>query len=197
MPRLDGMSSRSLSFDQSDGHYADDNGIKTSIATAATQQTYSGVQLNGTNVCGAGYANLASWPTVKTSSQAGGYTAGSTVVFTGTYAGQAQTRTATIVSANGAETLLADGPLDIGSVTSIVVAAQPGTSGALEFGWSGVAPKFGRPAWRIVARAAGAVHVANEQGEEDAELILGAHVAHEAWVRRIYGDTAVDVTAYE
>lgn len=198
--RVEGMHSRSLSFDQSDGHYADDNGIKTSVASATTAQSYIGGALNGTNVCGAGFAGLISWPTVKASSTVGAFVAGSAIVFTGTYDGVPTTRTALLTSADGNETIKADGPLDIGSVTLIAVAAQADTDGTLEFGWSDVGPKPSRPAWRIVPRAAataGALHIANEAGEVDAEITLPIHAAHEAWVRRIFGDTTIDVTAYE
>ncbi len=190
------MFSRSMTFDQSDDHYADPNGLKTSIATALTAQNYTAGGLNGTNVCGAGFANLISWPTATASNTTGAFVAGSAITFTGTYDGAAVTRTALLTSADGNETVMANGPLDIGSVTAIAVAAQADTDGTFLFGWSGVGPKPGQPSWRIVARSAGVVVVANDAGEIDAELTLAAHGAHEAWVRRIFATTAVDVTAY-
>ncbi len=195
MPRLDGMSSRSMTFDASSGHYADPDGLKTTISSATTAQSYSGAALNGTNVCGGGKTGLASWPSVTSSSTVGAFNAGSAITFTGTYDGAAVTRTALLTAANGNETVLADGPLDIGSVTVITVAAQADTDGSFTFGWSGIAPQASRQSWRVVVREAGSIVVANG-GEQDT-VLLPIHGAHEAWVRRIYANTTIDVTVYE
>ena len=112
------------------------NGIKTSIATAATIATYTGAAINGASATPlpdskTGYAQ---WPSATASSSAGSYVDASTVVFTGTYKGAAVTRTATVVGTGGNTTFVADGPVD-GAVTKIVVGAQVNTSGAWTFGF--------------------------------------------------------------
>lgn len=188
---------RSKTFDASAGAFVDDNGIKTSIATAATIQTY--VTFNGTSTLGKAvtgtHDSFASWPTVKNSSATASYVNASTIVFTGTYGGVVTTRTATLTSADGGATVLADGPLDHGSITKIVVAAQVDTAGAFEFGWTGVAPKKGY-AWAMVAREAGTYHVEHRDGGVD-YIALPAHGEHFAFVSRIFGDVTVDATVYE
>jgi hypothetical protein len=190
---------RSKSFDASAGAYADPDGIKTSIAAAASIQTYLPAY-NGTSTVGKAIAtgaqdSFVSWPSVTNTSQSGKYIAASTIVFTGTYGGVVTTRTAALTTANGGETVVADGPLDHGSITSIVVAAQVDTAGAFTFGWTGVGPKKGY-AWHMVAREAGSYHVGHSDGGDDT-LALPAHGEHLAAVNRIYGDVTLDVTVYE
>lgn len=192
----DGLHTRSMTFVPGSGHYADPNGLKTSIASATSLQTYSGTALNGTNVCGGGHSALSSWPTVTTSSTVGAFVAGSKVFFVGTYNRVTTERSATMGSADGNETLIADGPLDIGSVTQIRVEAQADTDGTLEFGWTGVAPRAESPKWRLVARTAAALTVEHEDGTQDT-FTPAAGNEHLAWVRRILAATAATVTAYE
>jgi hypothetical protein len=112
------------------------NGIKTSIATAASVATYTGAALNGASATPLpdSKTGFAQWPAATASSSAGSYVDGSTIVFTGTYHGAAVTRTATVVGTGGNATFIADGPVD-GAITSIVVAAQTNTSGAWTFGF--------------------------------------------------------------
>ena len=198
MPRLDGMSSRALHFDVSDTHLQDVDGIATDVATLTEADVLTAGELDGVNVCGAGFDHLLSWPCVTTSAVVGAYVEGSAIVFTGTYGGVATTRTALLTDADGGETaLLADGPLDLGSVTRIDIEAQADTDGEFDFGWSGVAPQPGRDAWRCVARGTGNLHVTNGGSTEEVTVPLTANIAHEAWTRRIFGDSTVDVTAYE
>jgi hypothetical protein len=191
---------RSLSFDASAGAFADDNGIKTSIATAATAQTYIGTTINGTSTVGKAIATgshsaFASWPTVTASSAAASYVAASAIVFTGRHGGVVTTRTARLTTANGNETVIADGPLDHGSITKIEVAAQVDTAGAFLFGWTGVGPTKGY-AWTLVAREAGTIVVSHANGGDDT-LVLPAHGQHLAFVSRIYAAVTIDVTVYE
>lgn len=115
---------------------ADADAIKTTIATAATAQTYTGAALNGAALTPSpdGKSGWAQWPSATASSSAGSYTNGSTVVFIGTYKGVTVTRTATVSGTDGNATFVADGPLD-GAVTSVAVGAQANTSGAWTFGW--------------------------------------------------------------
>lgn len=205
------MRRRSFTLDPAAGDLADDNGIKTSIATAATQQTYT--SFNGSSTVGKTGMQFASWPTVKASSATASYVAGSSIVFTGTYQGATKQRTALLTSADGGETVVADGPLDHGSITSIVVAAQVDTAGALEFGWKDIAPKLAgysttgvgskglvlqdpEGTWILVARAAGNVHVGMDGGVDET-LALPIHGIHYAYVTRVYSDTAVLITIYE
>ena len=112
------------------------NGIKTTIATAASVATYTGAALNGasTTPLPDSKTGFAQWPAATATSSAGSYVDASTVVFTGTYHGVAVTRTATVVGTGGNATFIADGPVD-GAITSIVVGAQVNTSGAWTFGF--------------------------------------------------------------
>lgn len=128
---------RSMSFTT----LLDADGIKTSIATAASIQTYSGAAINGAYAT-AGVATPApnshtdvdQYPVATASSSAGSYTNASTIQFAGTYNGVAVTRTATVVGTDGNASFIADGPMR--TVTSIVVAAQANTSGAWTFGFT-------------------------------------------------------------
>lgn len=190
---------RSLSLDASAGAYADDNGIKTSIATVAAITTYlapfNGVSTVGKAIATGSHSSFVSWPTVTASSAAASYVAASTIVFTGTYGGQIVSRTAALTTANGNETVLADGPLDHGSITKIVVAAQVDTAGAFLFGWTGIGPKKGY-AWTLVAREAGSIVVSHPDGGDDT-ILLPIHGQHLAHVSRIFAAVTIDVTAYE
>lgn len=193
--RRDGMFTRSMTLVKATDHFADPNGIKTSIASAITAQTYR--TFNGTNVCGGGFGALASYPTVTTGSHAGAHVAGSKVYFTGTYNRATVTRTATLVAEDGGETLVADGPLDIGSVTLIVVEAQADTDGTFEFGWQDILPKGEDTPFKLVARAAGAVTFDTEAGETDT-VTLAVHGEVEAWVKRLRTATAAaTLTLYQ
>lgn len=110
---------------------ADADGIKTSIATAVTQQTYSGVALNGARA--AGYPTwLPQNVSVTSSASVGSYNL-TGITFTGTdVAGEALTETLTLTAANGNETVV--GTKAFANVTSIVVAAMADTNGAFTFG---------------------------------------------------------------
>ncbi len=175
------------------GELFDVDAIKTSIASATSVQTYS--TFNGTSTVGVTQPRIVSWPSVSASSSAAAYVASSTVRFTGTYGGEAVVRTATIVGTDGNGTYIADGPLDVGSITSIVVAAQANTSGAFTFGWSGVGPRKGK-SWVVIAKEAGNLVQASSEGDNDT-VPLGQYNAHYAFVARIYATTTIDLTAYE
>lgn len=194
---------RSMTFDASAGAYVDADGIKTSIATAASVQTYLptfngvagntvGKSLDASNVT---HTAFASYPTVTNTSATGSYVNASTVVFHGTYGREVVTRTATLTSADGGQTLLADGPLDMGSITKIVVAAQVDTAGAFTFGWRDICPKKGF-GWIVVAREAGTIRVENSDGDDDATT-LAAHGMHLTPVSRIYSSVTIDLSVYE
>lgn len=199
---LNYLFSRSMTFANA-AELADADGIKESIATDTSAATYSGVDLDGTSTVGVvgtqTFERLASWPTVSASSAAGAYTDASEVVFTGTWGGEIVTRTATIVGTDGNATFIADGPLDLGSVTSIAVDAQADTDGAFTFGWSGVGPRKGR-SWVLIAReavAAGALDVEFSNGQQDPNLSLASGELLGAYVQRVLATTTVDFTAHE
>jgi hypothetical protein len=123
---------------------SDTTAIKTSIQTAVTAQTYSGAALNGSDVATgtatpapSGLTNVAQYPTVTCSNNAGVFTLNSAVTFTGTYGGKTVIRTATITSTAGNGTYVADGPVN--TVTSVTVAAQATTGGTISLGWNDVA----------------------------------------------------------
>jgi hypothetical protein len=183
----------------------DADGIKTSIATVAAITTYSGAALNGamvvSNVAYPRFNSklgIASYPTVTSAAQASGYTAGSTVVFTGTLNGVAATSTATLAQANGNETQFGDSPLD--SVTSITIGAQPGTAGSFTFGFNGLVPAkdaLGRfKEWRVMAATAGNVRLGFSDGSNDT-IAFPATVLMDAVVTRVYSDTAVTIYVFE
>lgn len=103
--------------------------IKTSIATSAAPQTYSGAALNGS--IGTGSISPPRPPTVTTSGTLGSLVAGSDVVFTGLNSiGMTITSTVTIGAALGTFT----GDYDLSSVTSVAATAQAGTAAAWTFG---------------------------------------------------------------
>jgi len=181
------------------------------VATKATADTLNGAELNGVAVNGTTHigahptTGIAFWPCVFTASQTAGYTAGSVITFTGTYGGAAVTRTVALTQANGNETLIANGPME--TVSQIDIEAQPGTSGAFDFGYSGIGPVLlpGGTAykkWLVKSFAdaanadTAAVHVGYPDGTTDTvELAKGA--ALEAAPSRIYGDTTAPITVYE
>jgi hypothetical protein len=113
------------------------NAIMTSIATAATAQSYTDAELNGAKLIPApdsktGYAQ---YPTATLSASAGSYVNGSLITVTGTYLGAVTVSTITVVGTGGGVTLVGDKPLD-GAVTAVNTAAQHDTSGALTVGWA-------------------------------------------------------------
>lgn len=184
------------------------NGLKTSVATAASAQSYSGAALNGSMVssnvgaCKLGegsYSGLAGYPAVTASNSVGSYVNNSTVVFTGSYGGQTVTRTATITNTAGNGTFITDGPLD--TVTQIDVQAQANTAGAFTFGWSGVAPT--KPlgsgsrmrTWKVVCNVAGNLHCV--AGGNADTVPLAAQQEYQASPSRIYADSTVEFTLYE
>jgi hypothetical protein len=129
-----GASVRGVTFTVA--NIADLDAIKTTIATAASSQAYTGAALNGASTTPlpdskTGYAQ---WPCATASSSAGSYVNGSTIIFTATYKGVAVTRTATVSGTDGGAKFVADGPVD-GAVTNVVVGAQTNTSGAWTFGF--------------------------------------------------------------
>lgn len=193
------LASRSFSA-ASAAKLKDADGLKTSVATAATAQSYTGGALNGTLDLG-GASDCASYPCFTSTSNAGSYVNGSAIVFVGTYAGAAVERTALITGTDGGQTeIVADGPLDVGSVTQIRVAAQVNTGGAFTFGFTGLCPKKDRAGrnreWRVVARAAGSVVVGYVNGGTDTLVMIASEV-HPVPVARIYATTGVAVTVLE
>jgi hypothetical protein len=185
----------------------DVDGFKTSIATAATAQSYSGGALNGASASAGPAHGFAFIPSATLASNAGSYVPGSAVTFVGTYLGVATTRTGLIVGADGNETVLGDGPLD-GPLTSIGVAAQVNTGGSFQFGWTDMlpagrggptpgfsAPKQIAPWLGLTPSTSGAVHVGYAGSRDDTIAgIAGTHI--EAAIQRIYANTAVAVTIF-
>ncbi len=103
--------------------------LKTSIASAATAQSYSGAALNG--AIGTGAIDPPRPPTVTTAGTLASLVPGSLVVFTGLNSlGVTITSTATLGAALGTFS----GDYDLSSVASIAVDAQAGTAATLTFG---------------------------------------------------------------
>lgn len=183
---------------------ADLDAIKTSIATAATAQTYSGAALNGasTTPYPDSKTGFAQWPAATASSHAGSYVNGSTVVFTGTYLGETVTRTATVSGTGGGATFIADGPID-GPVTSVVVDAQADTGGAWTFGFVDLCCRRRNnrnEPWREVrcGGVAGDVGFVRPNGAADVlPCTVGEH--HSVLILRLKTSTttATSITLYE
>jgi len=197
------IANRAMSFTTS--QTADADGIKTSIATSTSAANYSGAALNGAMVTSnVAYPrfnsklDVASYPTVTASNTVGAFVAASAVVFTGTYSGEAVTRTATLTSANGNETQFADGPMD--SVTSIAVAAQADTDGTFTFGFSGLVPTKNNVGqlkrWNFMAATSGNVVVGFSDGTSDT-IAAVAGIVYPVAITRLYTTTAVTVTVFE
>lgn len=111
---------------------ADPNGIKTSIASSDAIQTYTGAALNG--VVGAGTMSPPRNITITTTTHAD--IDAVDVVITGLdINGDTQTDTITLTDGGNATDV---GTMAFASVSSIVVPAQSGTGGALEFGFGDV-----------------------------------------------------------
>lgn len=155
----------------------DATAIKTSIATAATAQSYTGAALNGSDVgsdhiarpAPSGHEHVAQYPIAVASNSAGSYVADSLITFTGTYGGVAVVRTATVVGTDGNATFIANGPLD--TCSQIDVAAQADTSGAFTFGWDDIAcpgpDSIVTPFRQLVATSTGAVRITCGDGHPD------------------------------
>lgn len=182
------------------------NGIKTSIATAASAQNYTGAALNGSTKTPSpdGKSGWAQWPTATASSAAGSYVAGSKIVFSGTYKGQAVTRNATVVGADGNATFVADGPMD-GACTGIAVEAQTNTSGSWTFGWADLeCPRRGydaqqEPFHGARGGSAGNVGFYRTNGEADILPCVAGEQHRGVLIPRIRTSTttATPITVYE
>ena len=164
---------RTLTF--SSANMLDVDAIKAAIATAASIQTYTGAALDGvvptTGLTLAGHSGIAQYPSITCSNSAGSYVLNSTCAFTGTYGGEAVTRTATITSTAGNGTYIANGAIDIGSCSKIVLAAQVNTSGSVSMGLTDLAPNKSngtiQPICGVRAVTAGNVAVVYYSGHEE------------------------------
>lgn len=185
---------------------ADDDAIKTSVASSTSAVVYTGADLDGAAVSDGvarpvpnDHAGLASYPSVTTTAQSGAYEPGSKVTFVGTYgtgigAGPIVPveRTAVISEPDGGETAFADGPLD--SVFEIRVEPQADTDGALSFGFSGLAPLKGQRFIQLEGAAEGEIHVG--YGDHEDKLLTDAGRKHECMPTRIFADTTAIFTLY-
>lgn len=184
------MIHRSMSFST----LLDADGIKTSIATAATAQTYSGAAINGAYAA-AGIATPApndhtdvdQYPVAVASSSAGSYTNGSLILFIGTYNGLAVTRTATVSGTGGNASFIADGPMR--TVSEIRVGAQANASGAWTFGFTDLAmPIIGGmkyPFTFLRATGAGNIRVQHVGGYLETMAFAAAEQAEPLRLERI------------
>lgn len=126
-----------------DAAAADPNGIKTSIASAATAQSYSGAALNG--VVGAGVMSPPRNITITTTLHAD--IDAVDVLVTGLDVnGDEVTDTITLTDGGGATDV---GTVAFAQVTQVDIPAQSGTGGALEIGFGDVIG-LGKP---LVSRA--------------------------------------------
>lgn len=108
---------------------ADDDALKTSVASAVTEQTYTGTTLDG--VIGVGALSPPRNVTITSTSHADIDAVG--VVITGIDVnGKALTETITLTNGGG---VVNSGNKAFAKVSKIVVPAQSGTGGALKFGF--------------------------------------------------------------
>lgn len=168
-------SHRSISLTRST--VLDADAIVTSVATAATAQSYTGAALNGADVGAdhiarptpSGFTGVAQYPIAVAATHAASYVDGSLITFTGTYGGVAVVRTATVVGTGGNATFVADGPLD--TCSAVNVAAQVDALGAWTFGWDDVAcpgPEACPVPFReLAATSSGAVMITCGSGDVD------------------------------
>jgi hypothetical protein len=194
--------SRTLTF--SSTNMLDVDALVTSIATAASITTFSGAGLNGvvptTGLTLAGHSGIAQYPSITCSNSVGSFVLNSTCVFTATYGGEAVTRTATITSTAGNGTYIANGPIDVGSCTKAVLAAQVNTSGTVSLGLTDLAcPKVNgaqSPICSIRAAAAGNVAVVYYGGFEEV-IALDTYEREDLKVYRIrQATTTVGIRVY-
>lgn len=181
----------------------DVDAVKTSVATVADAVSYSGAGLNGASVSDGvaspllgGHTGFASYPSCSRADNASSYVNESTATLTGTYRGQAVTRTITFSGTDGDDKTLADGPMD--TITQIDIEAQADTGGAFEFGWSGlVAPQQLNKGvrWLLVANETGAFIVEYGGGLQDT-VTLQAGAELKSTPHRIL-ETSGNFTLYE
>lgn len=186
----------------------DDDGFVLSVATTLGAVTFTGAALDGALVDGSDIGQpprtgIAFWPSATADNSPGAF-ALTDITFVGTYNGAVVSRVAAFTTADGSETVIADGPLE--TLTSIVVPAQADTDGAFTFGYSGIGPVLDandlEKAWTVVSNAdaanadTAAVHVAYANSEANTvELAKGAQLL--AKPVRIYADSTAPITVYE
>lgn len=167
---------------------ADDDAIKTSIATVAAPATYSGGALNGAY---GGTFPLPQTVSVTTSSSVGSYILGA-IVFTGTdQDGSVITESLTLTAVNGNETI--KGTTAFATITSIVVPAQFDTSGTFKFGVFHLLLKS--PMRKIRASAAGNLVLGFQDGNTDT-LPCTAGEQQSVLALKVLGTTSIGFTVY-
>jgi len=168
---------------------ADDDAIKTSIATSTSIATYSGVGLNG--VIGATAMVPARNVTVTTGAHSGTYI-GTAIVVTGTNSeGAVITETLTLTAVNGNETIV--GAKGFKTVTSIAVPAQFDTSGTFKFGVRDIICGANPPK-SVRCGGAGALKVTYEDGTTDTIADIAARESLAIAPHKIFGDSGTTVT---
>lgn len=108
-------------------------GIKASVATAVTPQSYSGVALDGSMLTASGGIKYCSRSvTVTSAAQVGAYSTAAPIVITGVRKGVVVTESISLTAANGGETVRGTQAFDM--ITQIDVPAMASTAGHLQFG---------------------------------------------------------------
>lgn len=181
---------------------ADVDAFKTAAATPTSAVTYSGADLDGA-LANPGpvtdaMMRVARFPSVTSSAQASTYNTTDAIVLTGTRGGVTATVSLLLTAAGGDETIIGTDPLD--TLTSIYVPAQLGGSGALAFGFSGVACPLRRGIFRpmpFIPLGAGSVRIGWHDGVSDTLAVL-QNVDPHVSPFRIYADTTdVGVTVLD
>lgn len=161
--------------------------IKTSVATATTSSSYTGVALNGAQA--GGPYPVPRTVSVTSTAHTGSYTVPSNVTFTGTNgSGVVITETLVLTQVNGGETLV--GGKDFLTVTGITVDAQVDTGGAFVFGVQDIiaSPR------EIRIAGAGNLKLGYSDGTTDIITALSVGERLPVYPAKIFGDANTTVT---
>jgi hypothetical protein len=171
---------------------ADVDGIKASVATQTSTDTYTGAELDG--VEDSTDLVLPRTVSLTTTSVVGAYALAGHV-FTGTYRGAVVTETLTTTLVNGGETLFGTQLFD--TITQIDTPAHADTDGTLEFGVNDAAVPAGEKVLDgVKAHAAGNIGLEFQDGSTDT-LVAGAHVVENVGPTKVLGQTTTaGVTIY-
>jgi hypothetical protein len=182
------------------------NGIKVSVATATTPQSYSGAALDGALLTATGGIKYCPRTvTVTTAALVGAYAVGApnAIVITGMRGGVQITESLALVAANGGETIRGTQAFDM--ITQIDVPAQVLNTGHFTFGVGDLCAmaRGGTVCSWFKPDADGFVRCRfDENGDRDDSLPVKAQVCEDVAPRRILTDqsltnpTSVGVTIY-
>lgn len=166
---------------------ADVDALVTAKATVVAIQTYTGAGLDGTL---GGTMRLPQHVTLTTSAVGAQYVVGSTAVITGTHEGQTVTETFTLTAVGGGEFFTTTQAFD--AVTSIVLGAQAGVGGQVEFGVADVVASRARPGVQIEHGSGGDIEFTDDDGVTDTVTGATGNKREIIWMSIGAGNTTSD-----